>query len=54
MQRNAGQQWLGCMLTAGGTQLQHIYFEYHLQQGSVFLPQTSGYYWTQVYPLPNA
>ena len=27
-----GQKWLGCMLTAAGTQLQHIDLESHLQQ----------------------
>ena len=34
LQRNVGQKWLGCMLTAAGTQLQHIDLEYHLQQAS--------------------
>ena len=24
LQRNVGQKWLGCMLTAAGTRLQHI------------------------------
>ena len=36
LQRNVGQKWLGCMLTAEGTQLQHIDLEYHLQQASRF------------------
>ena len=34
LQRNVGQKWLGCMLTAAGTQLQHIDLQYHLQQAS--------------------
>ena len=34
LQRNVGQKWLGCMLTAARTQLQHIDLEYHLQQAS--------------------
>ena len=34
LQRNVGQNWLGCMLTAAGTQLQHIDLEYHLLQTS--------------------
>ena len=36
LQRNVSQKWFGCMLTAVGTQLQHIDFEYHLQQASIF------------------
>ena len=34
LQRNVGQKWLGCMLTAAGSQSQHIDLEYHLQQAS--------------------
>jgi len=34
LQRNVGQKWVGCMLTAAGTQLPHIDLEYHLQQAS--------------------
>ena len=36
LQRNVGQKWLGCMLTAAGSQSQHIDPEYHLQQASNF------------------
>ena len=36
LQRNIGQRWLGCMLKAAGTQLQHIKLEHHLQQPSTF------------------
>ena len=35
-QRNVGQKSLGCMLTAAGSQSQHIDLEYHLQQTSNF------------------
>ena len=34
LQRNVGQKWLGCMLTAAGSQSQHTDLEYHLQQAS--------------------
>ena len=37
LQRNIGQKWLGCMLKAAETQLQHIKLEYHFQQPSTFL-----------------
>ena len=36
LQRNVGQKWLGCMLTAARTQLQHIDLECHLHQASIF------------------
>ena len=36
LQRNVGQEWLGCMLPAEGSQSQHIDLEYHLQQASKF------------------
>ena len=36
LQQNVGQKWLGCMLTAAKTQLQHIDLEYHLHQASIF------------------
>ena len=49
-----GQNWLGCMFTAAGTQLQHIDLEYHLQQVSNFFTQTGRFYWTVVYPFLNA
>ena len=36
LQRNVGQKWLGCMLTAAGRQLKHIELEYNLQQAANF------------------
>ena len=54
LQWNVGQKRLGCILTAAGTQLQHIDLEYHLQQVLFFFTQTGGCFWTEVFPFPNA
>ena len=40
LQGNVGQKWLGCMLTAAGSQSQII--------------TTGGFYWTEAFPFPNA
>ena len=52
LQRNVGQKWLH--VDSRGTQLQHIDLEYHLPQVSIFFTQTDGFYWTEVFPFPNA
>ena len=52
LQRNVGQKRWGCILTAAGTQLQHIDLEYHLQQ--FFFTQTSWFFLTEVFPFPKA
>ena len=45
LQRNVGQKRFGCILTAAGTQLQHIDLEYHLQQVLIFLRKPVVFFW---------
>ena len=32
MERNQGQKWLGCMLAAHGSMMQHMDLAYHMEQ----------------------
>ena len=34
LERNQGQKWLGCKLTAFGRMMQHMDLAYHMEQGT--------------------
>ena len=34
LERNQGQKWLGCILTACGSMMQHLDLAYHMEQGT--------------------
>ena len=34
LERNQGQKWLGCILTASGSMMQHLDLSYHMEQGT--------------------
>ena len=34
LERNQGQKWLGCILTACGSMMQHLDLSYHMEQGT--------------------
>ena len=34
LERNQGQEWLGCILTACGSMMQHMDLAYHMEQGT--------------------
>ena len=34
LERNQGQKWLGCILTACGSMMQHMDLPYHMEEGT--------------------